>query len=637
MRRVRHLTAAGVLLGAGLPVLMGSLPAARASATCASADAPGGDWPSFGHDLANTRSQPAEDVIGTAQAPSLQPEWTLKVSDTGGAGGFSGTPVVADGCVFAVTDGGTAYAVNADTGDVVWSVTAPAHVTGSVTVADGRVYAVGSSTVAFALDEATGALLWEHRIDDQPGVDAYASPVVYNGLVFAGFSGGSAELSDDEAERYAFQGGYAVLDAATGDVLTKQFTVHPPNEPADDLAGGAVWSTGAVDTETGFLYVGTGNPFNPRNQSPLTNAIIKVDLRRDSASFGQIVGSYQGNVDEYFTEFSTTPCVDIPGNPAPWYPQGGGGCADVDLDFGASPNLFTVGGKKLVGDGQKSGVYHAVDADTMAGVWKSPLGVPTSVGGIVGTAAFDGTSLTGPITTGGYHWNIGAADGLPRWAAPGTDGVHWGHQVSTANGVVYTTDTKGFLTAMDAATGVVLFHQPVDSSTANASLGAGVSIARHKVYAPAGGSLTAFKAGAAVVPSPPGGVPDVGGAVGDVVGDGGGGSAALPADPVIVSGPGAFITNYATLAMVKPQGNGLTYLNLDPIAHDVQADGVFGPDTNPWCPAGNFPLRRCPLFWSPVIGVGQQTAVLGTKTLPAGTYPFYCSIHPGMKGSLVVV
>ncbi|MDQ1444556.1 MAG: hypothetical protein QOI20_1020 [Acidimicrobiaceae bacterium] len=626
-RRTRSAALMGAaVVSALVPAL--ALQPAHAAASCAPAQHVGGDWPSFGHDLANTRSQPDEHVIGVQQAPTLKPAWTFQSAAAGGSGGITGTPVVADGCVFTGTDGGWVHALNADTGEVVWSrqITL-GGVNASLTVVGGKVYGLTSRTGApgaFALDEATGAVSWTRVLDTQPGADAYASPVVFGGVVLAGWSGGAAELGSNEAERYAFQGGYVLLDAATGAVVRKQYTVHPPNLPADDLAGGAIWSTAAVDTDTGYAYVGTGNPFNPANQDTKTDAILKIDLDKTrTATFGRIVGHYQGNVDEYFTEFSSAPCVDIPGNPAPWYPQGGGSCFDSDMDFGASPNIFTVDGKKLVGDGQKSGVYHAVDATTMAPAWKSVVGAPTAIGGIVGTAAWDGASLVGPVTTGGYLWSIDGRGG-PRWASPTADGAHWGHQVSVANGVAYTTDSAGFLNGYDAKTGALLLHSPIDSSTANASLGAGVSVARNSVYAPAGGALSAFRPQALPVavpdlPTPPGG--------------GGGGAPAV--NPVILSGPGAFITNYATPAMVVQQGGSVTYVNADATAHDVQAYGVYGPDTNRWCEGAE--PGKCPAFWTPLIGLSGTSPVYGVSALKPGQYPFYCSLHPGMKGTLVVV
>ena len=41
------------------------------------------------------------------------------------------------------------------------------------------------------------------------------------------------------------------------------------------------------------------------------------------------------------------------------------------------------------------------------------------------------------------------------------DGAHWGNPVSVANGVVYTSDMSGFLTARDADTGLVLNKIPL--------------------------------------------------------------------------------------------------------------------------------------------------------------------------------
>src|SRR5207247_8522737 len=58
-----------------------------------------------------------------------------------------------------------------------------------------------------------------------------------------------------------------------------------------------------------------------------------------------------------------------------------------DLDFIASPNLFTIPGgttpRALVGVGSKNGVYHTVDRDAGAPVWQ-PAAVPGGLAGAVG-------------------------------------------------------------------------------------------------------------------------------------------------------------------------------------------------------------------------------------------------------------
>src|SRR5687768_18540522 len=72
----------------------------KAAGPCgASASHPGGDWPSYGHDLANTRSQPREKRLGADNADALQVAWVFNANSDGG-GTLNSTPVVADGCVY---------------------------------------------------------------------------------------------------------------------------------------------------------------------------------------------------------------------------------------------------------------------------------------------------------------------------------------------------------------------------------------------------------------------------------------------------------------------------------------------------------------------------------------------------------
>ena len=643
---------AGVaLLLAGLLVPAGAAPWSPPAATaavklpgCAKAAHPGGSWTSYGHDLSNTRHQPAERKIDTLAAATLQPVFSFSAADAGGEGDFTGTPVIAGGCLYVASNDGWVFAANADTGKRVWATKLPGGgINSTVTPSKGRLYVAqsqpGAPTLA-ALDQKTGKLLWRTRLDSQPGSDVYASPVIFDEVLMIGVSGGSAELGD-EADRYAFQGSFVLVETGLdrrrrpGAILRKTWTIRPPDpnpaKPKNDFAGGAVWSTPAIDAKTGMAYVGTGNPFRPQAEHKHTNALIKVNLNRGHRTFGRIVGSAKGDIDEYVPHFSELPCYDIPGNPAPYYPQGIGECGDLDMDIGASPNLFRNSkGRLLVGVGQKSGVYHLWDARTLKPVWRSIVGPPSAVGGIVGSTAFDKQGIYGPITLGGYLWSVGKGAGSPRWASPVGDGAHWGNPVSVANGVVYTADLAGNLNAFDAGTGVPVLRTPMGPAAGGPTPSwGGVAVARNTVYAAVG--ITGLPTGYVVAFRPGGG--------------GGGPPPPPPPPPVpagvnnIVSGPQGQFYGYLTPVIVASRGGEVSYTNIDLVRHDVvqdpRADGVAGPDNQPWC--GRFAAGKCPVFWTPLIGLGQTTAVKGLDNIkPGTTYSFYCSLHPGMRGRLLV-
>jgi plastocyanin len=75
--------------------------------------------------------------------------------------------------------------------------------------------------------------------------------------------------------------------------------------------------------------------------------------------------------------------------------------------------------------------------------------------------------------------------------------------------------------------------------------------------------------------------------------------------------------------MLTPVGGPLNFLNLDAVQHDVVAT-TKGPDGNP-------------LFRTKLIGLGETAPVEGLdKTVSGQTYGFFCSIHPGMTGQLLV-
>jgi outer membrane protein assembly factor BamB len=497
---------------------------------------------------------------------------------------------------------------NADTGEQLWATdleTEPAAFGGGLVATpavDGALLFVivnqlGSPYLA-ALDRTTGAMApgWPITLDDQPNAMSNSSPVVFDGLVFAGFSG---DAGPGEHER----GGYVLIDIATRQVVAKHFVI-PDADFAAGYAGAGIWSTPAVDLAAGYAYVGTSNPHSPQLEHARANSILKIDVDRDRpATFGTVVDHYKGLPDTYLPGLADQPvCDTYPG--AYYLDRFSASCVQVDLDFGASPTLFESGGHQRLGDLQKSGVFHTVDPATMDPLWTRVVGVPCLACNAASPAAAGGDVYTaaGPP---GQLFRLGGADGTPRWAGP-VNGVTTYNPVTVANGIVYTVDGAGFLNGFEAGTGLPVLKRnlALDTGTfmGSASTSSGIAIARNTIYVAAVDHVIALKLGGAGGPGlpPPPEVP-------------GGPSGGTP----IVSGPGAFLTSYATPVATVRQGGSVTYYNLDAAQHDVlSVDGLFG---------------------TPLIGAAQQAPVAGVEALAPGDYGFYCSLHANMQGTLTVV
>ena len=205
--------------------------------------------------------------------------------------------------------------------------------------------------------------------------------------------------------------------------------------PGND--GGPVWSTPAIDTDTGRLYVGTGNAYHAP-AADTTDAIVSLD-----ASTGAILDHFQAVAGDTFT---------------------GQNPVGPDADFGASPNLIQgPDGASLVGEGAKDGVYYAIDRASMKAVWKTALGPGSAAGGFVGSTAYDGARIYGSNALTSQVGALGR-DGAVQWT--GTDGGSPAFSpVATAHGLLYSLSPSGTLTIREVKTGTVLRRVSVGAPT----------------------------------------------------------------------------------------------------------------------------------------------------------------------------
>jgi plastocyanin len=91
------------------------------------------------------------------------------------------------------------------------------------------------------------------------------------------------------------------------------------------------------------------------------------------------------------------------------------------------------------------------------------------------------------------------------------------------------------------------------------------------------------------------------------------------ADKTVEAGPP---NRFTTPEITMDQGEPLTFRNGDTVSHDVTATDN-GPDGKP-------------LFGTPVVAAGKSAFVEGSQYLTEGHYPFVCTLHNGMKGTLHV-
>jgi polyvinyl alcohol dehydrogenase (cytochrome) len=439
----------------------------------------GPQWNGWGVTARNTRYQPAVQAkLDATDVPRLRLKWAFGFPDVLAA---RTQPTVVGGRLFTATESGDVLALDAKTGCILWTYRARSSVRTAMTVvpygaagsdADSRLalYFGDGRAHAYAVDAESGRELWVRKLDDHPNATITGAPAVHGNRVYVPISAAGEEVRGGRPD-YAccsFRGSVSSLDAATGAVVWKTYTIDEAPRPRGTSsagvqlfgpAGAAIWGAPTIDAGRGLLYVGTGNGFADPPQ-PSTDAVIALDL-----ATGRVRWIKQTVPNDVWIWQCAPTNTDNPNCPATQGP---------DFDISSSPVLATTpGGRDLVIVAQKSGVVYALDPDRAgAVVWEYRVGEGSALGGQWGAAVderrvYIGSAAALSASPGGMH-AIELDTGKRAWFTPPRPTLcprteqhctaAQGAAVTAIPGVVFSGSYDGGLRAYSTTDGGVLWQ-----------------------------------------------------------------------------------------------------------------------------------------------------------------------------------
>jgi polyvinyl alcohol dehydrogenase (cytochrome) len=453
---------------------------------CSGASGPinlnGPQWNGWGRDFDNSRFQ---------QKPGIKAEDVarLKVKWAWAHPGpmATGQPTIIGDRLYVTTEVGQIFCLNAQTGCTYWSMNAGAAVRAAMSVgplpagsqAKFALYFGDEKSNVQALDASTGKLLWKTKIEEHLLSRITGSPVLYRDRIYVPVSSFEETAGRDaKYECCKFRGSIVALNAYTGKVLWKSFTVQEEPRPFKKNssgtqmygpAGGAIWSAPTLDLKRKLIYVGSGNSYT---DAPTTHsdAIIAMDM-----DTGKIKWANQVTPKDNFLVGCRQPGV--------------GNCpeeAGPDYDFGSSPILRTLpSGKQVILGGQKSGVIYALDPDDNGKkLWEVKVGNGGALGGIEWGFAADSENVYVPvadvggaarkpgitalkIATGDKIWNVPAPPAKCGWGTSRCNNSQ-SAAATVIPGIVFSGAADGHLRAYAIKDGTVVWDfdtaaQPYDA------------------------------------------------------------------------------------------------------------------------------------------------------------------------------
>ena len=183
-------------------------------------------------------------------------------------GAWQSSPIVADGIMYLTERPNSIMAVDPITGRVFWKyVHTPAENAlvccgannRGVAVLGDRVFMGTLDARLVAVDRINGELLWDVEVGDvNLAYSVTMAPLAVKDKIIVGVGGGE----------FGIRGYVAAYYAETGELAWKTYTIPAPGEPGHETwegddwqyGGAPVWITGSFDPEENLTYWGVGNP-----------------------------------------------------------------------------------------------------------------------------------------------------------------------------------------------------------------------------------------------------------------------------------------------------------------------------------------------------------------------------------------
>lgn len=286
-------------------------------------EADAGSWLSHGKTYGEERFSPL-DKISDENADKLGLHWSF---DLGTSRGIEATPIVHDGILYVTATWNVVYALDAVTGQELWSYDPEVDrsraafmccdvVNRGVAIWGNYIYTGTIDGRLIAIHARTGKLAWEvQTTDNSKPYTITGAPRIIKGKVLIG--NGGAE--------FGVRGYISAYDAQTGKQAWRFYTVpakpdpatiNDPNQGHENAlmakiaktwdgeywiagGGGTVWDSMAYDPDLDLLYIGVGNgaPWNHQ---------IRSNGKGDNLFLSSIV-ALKPETGDYVWHFQTTP------------------------------------------------------------------------------------------------------------------------------------------------------------------------------------------------------------------------------------------------------------------------------------------------------------------------------------------